>query len=906
MTPCTPPPRDDAHRRAPPVTRQAAFEESDDDAAPRIARAPLGNQRGLFQPYDDDYEENETQRLDFNRVAVNLSPGRAINLSGPSSDGLGSMDDPHLQLMLMCNKQVIDVLHAECPHANLGKMATVLTYAARVKAGSVPVGQRYHGFLETYRFAGSTNNFGRLYCLNGAQSIMGKVRRHLFDGIYEDVDIVNAQPSMLRQLMRRLDYPAREMIAIDEYVDFRDDCLELVVDGCVKSITKEDAKTFFISTLFGSSLRAWEEAHGEVVGTARELLMVPWEREVSAFVQHFISTHGDELAARDKKTDEQIRAEGKSVAHRRFSLMMQDEERLVMLKVIEFVKGIRGAEVGVLVHDGILAAVPGGAKSILEALSDFVLEETGYSLAFAVKPLTPTETLAELVLLLRGGHTAIDIPTYDPKINQDCRFADTFLQLHRDKLLFDCSGALYHFGDDSYPQSGRGVWHEGIPPGEWWDVFPDTPYSQEAHKMLTMTKILKTRYPQHRQRIKWEDYPEHWFPLRDCLVNLITDETRAFTPDARLNRKIDLVYVPNALELPEYAAQVQEMHADMRRLYDNDPDLQAALEEIIAYCVFTRGNWLKKVFNLVGDGNNGKSTFLQRASKLVGPAFATSLDAKHLCARASDPTKANPRLCAAVACNMVTVEEPDKDDRMDAALVKEWSGNTPILVRNLYSNGASEMANNMKLVMCSNHAVQFKNPDPALNTRIERIQMPCKFFRSAEERAAALDAIECLIERTATARKYHVGDPNFARRYENPKMRMVYFAFLKLQYKNFIERGALAEVPEMYSYRGCEDDELEPEPHTRFDDLIETTGDESDYMTTKAICELLRAKNTISIGKHMKARVASKSNRAADGKTPLIKSIKKKRLWGYTGIRPRSTAAGYGVVSADGFDANGF
>jgi hypothetical protein len=892
--------------------RRIPIEESDDDDDANsledddlCSEELFGNQeaylqrRGHYPPYNDldladDYAEHDTQGVDFNRVATNFSPTRAVNLSGPSID---AMEDPFLQLIPSFNKEVIDCLYAECPNANLGKMASVLSFAARIKAGSVPVASRYRGYVEIYRFAGSTHNYGRLYCLNGAQSVMGKVRRHLFHGIYEDIDIVNAQPSMLRQLMNRLDYKGPSN-AIAEYVDHRDECLEALVDGCSKPITKDDAKTFFISTLFGSSLRAWEQAHGDVEGEVRELLLVPWEREVSAFVQYFIDRHGAEIARYDKKTDEQIRAEGKSVAHRRFSLMMQNEERNVMLKVIDFVTAIRGSQVGVLVHDGILASVPCGAASILSDLHQFVLEQTGYSLAFAVKSLEPTETLAELVLILKGAHAGIEIPEYDPKVNQDCLFSDTFLKLNKDKLLFDESGTIFHFADDCYPIHTRGTWHMGVPPGEWWNVFPDTPYSQDANKMLTMTKILKMRYPQYRAQIKWENYAEHWFPLRDCLVNLITGETRAFSPELHLNRKIDLAYVPNALESPEYAAQVDEMMNDMRLLYNKDNTLMAAMEEIIAYCLFTRGNWLKKLFNLVGDGNNGKSTFLQRAAKVAGPAFVTSLDAKHLSCRA-DPTKPNPRLCAAVNCNMVTVEEPAKDERMEGALTKELTGGTPVLVRNLYSNGASEMPNNMKLIICSNHAVQFKNPDPALNSRIERIQMPCKFFRNEAERTAALESIDCLIERTAAAPKYHVGDPNFVRRYDSVKMRQVYFAFLQQQYKNFITRGALTEVPEIYSYRGCEDEEVEPEPHTLFDELIETTGDDDHFMTAKAICDLLRAKNTISIGLHMKSRIVSARGPRGE---QLIKAIRKKKAVGYSGIRPRNQ--GFGTVTA--YDSNGF
>jgi hypothetical protein len=71
-----------------------------------------------------------------------------------------------------------------------------------------------------------------------------------------------------------------------------------------------------------------------------------------------------------------------------------------------------------------------------------------------------------VLILFKGAHAGIDIPEYDPKVNQDCLFSDTFLKLNKEKLLFDETN------------------------------------SQDAGKMLTMTKILKVRYPQYREQIK--------------------------------------------------------------------------------------------------------------------------------------------------------------------------------------------------------------------------------------------------------------------------------------------------------------------------------------------------------------------------------------------------------------------
>jgi hypothetical protein len=872
-------------------------------AGPPLVRRQSVFGDALLDPYPNNQQqwysdrgmpEDMTQDMELGKITAHLSPQRPINLSGPSSGMGGPMTADSVEFMPCFNKEAIDRLYDECPQANVGGgNVQVLSFAARVKAASVLVRGRYNGFIETYKFGGTTRAYGRLYCSNGAQAIMGKARRHLFHGIYEDVDIQNAQPAMLLQLMGKMGYQG-ECSAIERYCDHRLHCLELVMDACGRNVTKDDAKTLFISILFGSTLRSWEDTHGMLAPGVRDGLLVPWERQVSAFVQYFIAQRGAEVAAHDLKTDEQIESEGKSVAHRRFSLFMQNEERIAVMHAIDFINSLPGASVGVLIHDGILARVPGGAAATLDALRAHVLAKSGYDLAFAVKSTTPSETLDELIAILKGAPTNLELPTFDPKVNQDALFCDAFRNLNAEKLLWDQAGVAYHYGDGTYPAQGRGIWHTGQPPGIWWDnVFPGTPYAQDANKMLSMARIFKSRYPQYYSPIEWELYPEHWVPMRDCLVSLVSDETRAFTPSMHLNRKIDLAFEPDVLTDPAYAPYVREMHADLARLYDSDPALTAAMEELLAYAVFTRGNPLKKIVNLVGAGNNGKSTFLQRILNLVGPLFATTLDAKHLCGR-GDPTKPNPGLKSAIRCNFTCIEEPSKADPMSAACMKEYSGNTEVKQRNLHENYALSQKNNMTMFINSNHPVKCTDTDEALLSRMERVHMPCSFFRTADDRTKALAVIECGIERAASAPKYHVGDPNFAKRYEAPKMRQVYFAFLKAQYKNYVARGSLAEVPDAYSYRGCEAEELEMDAIDLYDELVEETGADTDYMTAKALSVLLKAPNTIALGRQMKTRIL---------KSTKVKDARRNKTRGFVGIRPRN-GAGYGLA-VGAYDAAG-
>jgi hypothetical protein len=499
--------------------------------------------------------------------------------------------------------------------------------------------------------------------------------------------------------------------------------------------------------------------------------------------------------------------------------------------------------------------------------------------------MTPTESLDELVTGLKGDtQTGIVVPEYDPKKKDDMLFLDAFMEIYKYNIVFTENGTIWHYGDSVYTADGRGMWHKNPPPQKWWaNAFPKTPYSQNVNKMLTIQRLMKAAYPHLYHDVKWEKYDEHWFPTRDCLAHLMTDETRAYSPELMINRKCDLPYVKDVLNRADYAKEVLELFADNARLYNDDDELAAAVEERLAYCLFVRGNPLKKIFNLVGEGNNGKSALLQRVSALGGYQFATSLDAKHLCRR-QELTKPNPAMNSALMCNLVTVEEPCAKSPFSCAQLKEYSGNTQVKARNLYENmsrlcSCNLYENNMTLVICSNAAFATAQTNQALLNRVERVDMPCKFYVCEEARAKALAAIECAIERSSLAKKSHVGDTGFAKRYESTKMRQVYFAFLKQHYANYVRRGSLKKVPEAYSYAGCEDAELEAASVDMYDLLVEETGDPAHYMSTKALALLLAARSTIGLGREMKSRI-DKSNK--------VKAARKNKTNGFSGIRPRN------------------
>ena len=109
--------------------------------------------------------------------------------------------------------------------------------------------------------------------------------------------------------------------------------------------------------------------------------------------------------------------------------------------------------------------------------------------------------------------------------------------------------------------------------------------------------------------------------FRNGVYNIEDDSFTDFNPSYIITNKIDWNYNPSAKsELCETV---------LKKLSCKDKDIELLLKEVIGYC-FYRYNELGKAFILTGDKSNGKSTFLDMISCLLGTENTASLDLAEL------------------------------------------------------------------------------------------------------------------------------------------------------------------------------------------------------------------------------------------------------------------------------------
>ncbi len=221
-----------------------------------------------------------------------------------------------------------------------------------------------YDFAKDYR----TLKFGRLYpsphC--GLTVFPKDIRAALAEKYYWDIDIENAQPTMLVTAAKHYDVSCPSLL---EYCENRDSILEEMKLN--HTLSRDEAKTLCISVLFGG-YRVEHPLLPKIYGELKELSY--------------------KIAAEHPKLFALCKSNPNSYASC-LSLYIQNEERKVLEWIDESMTS-QHRSLDVLVFDGgLVRKMPNETSfpaTLLRVAEAFVFEKTGYSIRLVNKPLTHT------------------------------------------------------------------------------------------------------------------------------------------------------------------------------------------------------------------------------------------------------------------------------------------------------------------------------------------------------------------------------------------------------------------------------------------------------------------------------------------------------------------------------------
>ena len=222
----------------------------------------------------------------------------------------------------------------------------------------------------TYKLGRSIKHefLGRLCAVKGfgLQSLSRNIRNAIAQQNYHDIDVVNAQPTILLHICERNGWDHQHL---KTYITQREELLTQVVEKV--GGTRAEAKQRIVSILFG------QRPYG-----LPEFFMNEFYTEIRKIQENVWNTFGSKLKFLER-LDNRV---GKSMAH-----FLQTEEKKVLL-AMDNALARRNRRLDTLIHDGGLCLkLPDEVEfpiGILREVEAEIKEKTGYAITLAIKPMT--------------------------------------------------------------------------------------------------------------------------------------------------------------------------------------------------------------------------------------------------------------------------------------------------------------------------------------------------------------------------------------------------------------------------------------------------------------------------------------------------------------------------------------
>lgn len=309
-----------------------------------------------------------------------------------------------------------------------------------------------------------------------------------------------------------------------------------------------------------------------------------------------------------------------------------------------------------------------------------------------------------------GNKTRGDSVDMDPgrSIETDYNFYDaennfqphTFALYLKDEygfITFEDTDTIWCYQDGVYKDNGSSIIRQELVDELTNDFSP--------HKMDKVKEILKGMTTVKRQHF---GAPKRYINVENGVYDLQEDELLPHGPDKMFMSKIPVRYDPDA-DCPK----IKEFIRDV--VDDSDVDL---IQEMIGVCLY-RGYPLEKAFMMLGDGQNGKSTFTNLLNEFLGRENVSAKGLRELLSEENKRAEVEDKLMNA---------DPDVSNQVleHSKEFKRLTGSDTVSARKLYSDPI-EFENHATLIFGANELPRTRDTNYAFWRRWILIDFPYRF-----------------------------------------------------------------------------------------------------------------------------------------------------------------------------------
>ena len=529
------------------------------------------------------------------------------------------------------------------------------------------------------------NNIGRVFSKNGLslQSFRKEIRWYLAHDKYDDIDMVNAYPTILLQLCKTNLKNSKEYKHLQSYVENRNAILNKL------KCERRKAKMLYITLLHGGTIDRWrQECKCENVDVSK-VKPSHFSNEMRKLIQYF-HKHNKHLGIKKATTT--------------ISIVLQYYENKILEVVYDYLKKhnyINDNNSCVLCFDGLMIPKSrhNNNQKLLQDLQDVVHEQTGFEIVFdfkkMIKPKFEQRKSKCLITVdkdedkydnyishLKEGEVGCSnlCVSHFKNIVKKITLGGSKFYCYNDKqklwikstksmvmkmfniYLKKCYSFCYHYNSKNNKNDIDSI--EYLLSKLNQNSFLSNVVSLSNDELFEKHFIFKLNSLPHLLPIK-----------NNKIINLKTLEIRDRKYDDYFTDSIEYEYIPNLKE-----NKFEKFISDLLR----DNDYTHFFHKIMGYNITAETKEQLIPFWWGKKGGNAKSLLVKLISKVLGDTF-TGVFPKELLIENKN-INAHLHLFSLMYCRCVFLSESNENDNLDFSQVKKFSGEDKVKCRGHYED----------------------------------------------------------------------------------------------------------------------------------------------------------------------------------------------------------------------------
>ena len=250
--------------------------------------------------------------------------------------------------------------------------------------------------------------------------------------------------------------------------------------------------------------------------------------------------------------------------------------------------------------------------------------------------------------------------------------------------------------------------------------------SQNHHRLCAALGVLKGMEPISDHGYGW-DANHYLFGVANGVIDLKTGKLRAERPEDKLTK-----HSPVTFDADEKCPRWEQF---LNEVFSGDDELIHYIHKAVGYSL-TGSVDEKCLFLLLGEGDNGKSKFVDTLAYVLGDYAKTANFALFLATKFEDGKAANSGLAKMAGARFIAASESERGRKLAEAFIKNLTGDDVVSTRDLYEK-EFEYKPSFKIFLSSNHKPVITGTEQGTWTRMRVIPFNVIFKGAAADRKLA-------------------------------------------------------------------------------------------------------------------------------------------------------------------------